>query len=201
MYTACCLIYSLFEKKKKKLHFLKPGFSPEGHKRLKLSSDSPPYSAHDKIEQKTSSNVVDYSNPFAISDFLDRLDSGKFGSVTKDIEALIARKMQLLAPYFAKYPTLVDHLMKVVLKHDEETRKLDNRQVTGLAHQNVRDLEGKHIEKYVPPAPSSIVIIDSDEEDDRDPKLFLPFNEVVLPKQPSPAVKMIVSFPLFFEIL
>lgn len=164
-----------------KLHFLKPGFSPEGHKRLKSSSDGPPYSA--------SSNVVDYSDPFAISGVLDRFDSGRFGSVTKDIEALTARKMQILGPYFAKYPTLVNQLLKVVTNQGEETHKLEIEQVTGLA-QNVVDLEGERIKKDVPAAP--VVIIDSDDEDQ---KSDFPFREVVLPApvRPSPALKMIVS--------
>ncbi|XP_061362190.1 protein CHROMATIN REMODELING 35-like isoform X2 [Gastrolobium bilobum] len=171
------------------------GFSPEDLKRQKLSSDSLPFSAHDKIEPNTPknySNVVKYSNPFAISDVLNRLDSGKFGSVTKDIEALVERKMQILGPYIAKYPTLVNQ-WKAVLNHDEEAHKLENEQVTGLAHQNVIDLVGEHFGKDAPAATFPVVIIDSDEEDDRDQKYFLPFHEVVLPKRvgQSPPVKMI----------
>ncbi|KAK7314244.1 hypothetical protein VNO77_39458 [Canavalia gladiata] len=171
------------------------GYSPDGLKRLKLSSDSLTYSAHDKIESKTPKNlnVPDYRNPFAISDVLNRVDNGKFGSVTKDIEALIVRKMQILAPYFAKYPVLVNQLLKVVTNHDEETPRLENQLHTGLTHQNVIDLEEEHIEKVVPVAPNPVVIIDSDEEDDRDYKSIVPFNEVVLPRlvTPSPVLKMI----------
>ncbi|XP_027354987.1 protein CHROMATIN REMODELING 35 [Abrus precatorius] len=172
------------------------GFSLDGLKRLKLSSDSPPYPAHDKIEPKTpqNSNVVEYSNPFVISDVLDRLESGKFGSVTKDIEALIARKMQILSPYFGKYPRLVSQLLKVVTNHDEGTPKWV--QVTGVSDeldQKVIDLEGEHIKKDVPAAPNPVVIIDSDEEDDNDKKSILSFHEVMLPTvaAPSPALKMI----------
>ncbi|TKY47886.1 SNF2 domain-containing protein CLASSY 3 [Spatholobus suberectus] len=159
--------------------------SPELHKRLKFSSDFP---AHDKT-----SNVVDYSNPFTVSAVLDRLESGKYGSVTKDIEALIAQKMQILGPYFAKYPILVNQLSKVVMDHNEETPKLENQQVTGSKHQNFIDLEGEHTEKDVPAVPNPVVIIDSDEEDDRDQKSIVPFHEVVLPRlvAPSPALKMI----------
>ncbi|KAF1899553.1 hypothetical protein Lal_00019681 [Lupinus albus] len=174
------------------------GFSSEGQKRLKFSSDSPPNSEHEKTEQKApekSSNVVDYSNPFAVSDFLNCLDSGKFGSVTKDVEFLITRKMKILGSYFVKYPTLLDHLVKVVVNHDEETHMLESQKVAGLAQQNVINLEGKHVDKQVPPAPSPVVIIDSDDEDDRDQKSFLPFHKVMLPKQPSPAVKMTESHP------
>lgn len=166
-----------------KVHFLKPGISPEakGCKRLKANS----------------SNIVEYSNPFAISDVLNRIDSGKFGSVTKDIEALISRKMQILGPYFARYPRLVNQSLKVVMNPDEETHnKFENNEDTGSS--NVIDLEEKHIEKDVPAAPPlPVVILDSDEEDDRDHKSFLPFHEVVLPRPiQSPAIKTVVSFTL-----
>ncbi|KAL2986775.1 hypothetical protein AAZX31_12G225800 [Glycine max] len=180
---------------------LPTGFSPgpDGPKRLRLSSDSLPYPACDQIEPKTpkNPNVVDYSNPFAITDILDRLENGKFGSVTKDIEALIALKMQIMGPYFAKYPILVNQLLKVVTHHDEETPKLENQQVTGLTHQSVIDLEGEYTEKDVPAVPNTVVIIDSDEEDDRDKKSVIPFHEVVLPRKvaPSPALKDVSEDP------
>ncbi|QCD85532.1 hypothetical protein DEO72_LG3g51 [Vigna unguiculata] len=166
-------------------------FSPDpgGDKRLKISSYSLPYSAHEKT-----SNVVDYNNPFAISDVLDSLESGKFGSVTKDIEDLIAQKMQILGPYFVKYPILVDQWVEAVKKHHEETPKLENQLVTVPMHQNVIDLEEKHTRKDVPAMRDQIVIIDSDDEDCGAEKSMIPFQEVVLPKlvAPSPALKITV---------
>ncbi|KAL2326434.1 hypothetical protein Fmac_025492 [Flemingia macrophylla] len=163
--------------------------SPDGHKRLKFSGDSPPFVEHDK-----NSNVIEYSNPYAISYVLDCIEGGKFGSVTKDIEALTAKKMQILGPYFAKYPVLVNQLLKVVTNHDEETPKLENQQVSDLTNQNVIYLEGEHTKKDVPAAPNPVVIIDSDEEDDGNQKSVDPFHEVVLPMPilvaPSPALKM-----------
>ncbi|MED6212202.1 hypothetical protein PIB30_080947 [Stylosanthes scabra] len=154
------------------------GYSSERHKRLKLSSDGSPYS-----------NVVDYSDPFAISSVLNQFDSGKFGSVTKDIEALREKKMQMLGPYFAKYPSLINQLLKVTTNHSEETAKLEIVQVTS-AHQHVK--KGEQIKKDVPVAPSSIVIIDSDDEDDSDKKPDPRFNQVMLPVpiRPSPALQM-----------
>ncbi|RDX93995.1 Protein CHROMATIN REMODELING 35, partial [Mucuna pruriens] len=193
------------------------GFSPDPDrdKRLKLS------------------NVVEYGNPYTITDVLDRIEHGKFGSVTKDIEALVARKMQILGPYFAKYPILVNQLWEVVSDHNEETPKFEDQQVTGLTdrnviqleggntdqqvtgltdqnvielegenivqqvtgltHQNVIDLVGENTVKVVHAAPNPVVIIDSDEEDDRDKKSIVPFHEVVLPRlvAPPPALKMI----------
>ncbi|WVZ03503.1 hypothetical protein V8G54_024309 [Vigna mungo] len=165
------------------------GFSPDPgrDKRLKISSYSLSYSAHDKT-----SNVVDYNNPFAISDVLDNLESGKFGSVTKDIEDLIAQKMKILGPYFVKYPILVDQW-----KHDEETPKLENQLVTVSTDQNVIDLEEEHTRKDVPATQDPIVIIDSDDEDDGDEKSMVPFHEVVLPTlvAPSPALKITGYLP------
>ncbi|XP_017433544.1 protein CHROMATIN REMODELING 35 isoform X1 [Vigna angularis] len=170
------------------------GFFPDPgrDKRLKISSYSLPYSAHDKT-----SNVVDYNNPFAISDVLDNLESGKFGSVTKDIEDLIAQKMKILGPYFVKYPILVDQWVKAIKKHDEETPKLENQLVTVSTDQNVIDLEEEHTRKDVPATQDPIVIIDSDDEDDGDEKSMVPFHEVVLPTlvAPSPALKITGYLP------
>ncbi|CAK8561038.1 unnamed protein product [Lathyrus sativus] len=162
--------------------------SEEGCKKRKLSSGV---------------NVVDYKNPYAISDVLSHLESGKFGSVTKDIEALINRKMQIIVgPHIAKFPKLINQFPKVVTNHDEETPILGNKKVNGMSHQNVidLDLEGGHVEKNVlepkrendvPGASFPIVIIDSDEEDDMDQKSHLPFYEVALPRPvQSPALKM-----------
>ncbi|PON77401.1 SNF2 domain-containing protein / helicase domain-containing protein [Trema orientale] len=47
-----------------------------------------------------------------------------FGSVTKDIEALLAPKMQTLYPYFVKYPTLISQSFGVGMSKDNEASKL-----------------------------------------------------------------------------
>ncbi|TKY68108.1 SNF2 domain-containing protein CLASSY isoform X1 [Spatholobus suberectus] len=102
--------------------------------------------------------------------------------------------MQILGHYFAKYPRLVNQSLKVVTNHNEETLKFEGQQVTGLTHQNVIDLEGEDTEKDLHAAPNPVVIIDSDEEDDRDKKSIVPFREeVVLPRlvAMSPELKMI----------
>ncbi|MCI14735.1 SNF2 domain-containing protein CLASSY 1-like [Trifolium medium] len=116
--------------------------------------------------------------------------------------------MQTLGPYFAKYPILINKFLKVATNHDEENHNPENKKVTGMSNQNVIDLDldegdierdvlAPKREKNVPAAPFPVVIIDSDEEDDRDQKSFLPFHEVILPKPvQSLAIKTIVSFAL-----
>ncbi|KAI5446312.1 Protein CHROMATIN REMODELING 35, variant 2 [Lathyrus oleraceus] len=165
--------------------------SEEGGKKLRLSSGS---LTHSHV------NAVDYKNLHAISDRIDCSESRKFGSVTKDIEALMTQRMQILSPYFSKYPRLANPLLKAVTNHDEETHNSESKKVTSMSHENVMGLERGHIEKDVltprkemdVPAAPTVVIIDSDEEDDRDQKYFLPFQKVVLPKPvQSPALKTI----------
>lgn len=89
------------------------------------------------------------------------------------------------------------------MKLDEEIPKLENQLVTVWTHQNVIDLEGEHTRKDLPATQNHVVIIDSDEEDDRDEKSMVPFHEVVLPKlvAPSPALKILVSFCSFLVLV
>ena len=131
-------------------------------------------------KQKASINVLHYSSPSVISPLLDHSDDKKFGSVTKEIQALLAQRMQVMSPYFAKYPSLLDRFVEVGMNKKEETRKLGSQQVTGSANQGVRDLEEEHTTNV--PAATSLpdIIVLSDEEDDRDEKPSLPFQEVVL---------------------
>ncbi|XP_020214224.1 protein CHROMATIN REMODELING 35 isoform X2 [Cajanus cajan] len=127
----------------------------------------------DRDKRQKLSHVVEYGNPRTITHVLGRIEHEKFGSVTKDIEALVTRKMQILGRYFAKYPRLVNQMLKVEMDHNEEAFKFENKKVAGLIHQNVET------EKGVDAAPYPIVIIDSDEEDDRDEKSIIPFHEVL----------------------
>ncbi|XP_028186576.1 protein CHROMATIN REMODELING 35-like [Glycine soja] len=150
----------------------------------------------DRGKRQKLSNVVEHGNPFAVTDVLDRIEHGKYGSVTKDIEALFARRMKVLGPYLAKYPKL-NQLIHAVIDRDEETLKSEDQQVTGLTHQNVIDLEtpklevqqitgltlqnvidleGENTEKDVHAAQiHGLIHIDSDEEDDRDKKSIVPY--------------------------
>jgi len=82
---------------------------------------------------------------------------------------------------------LIDRFLKVVTYQDEESH---------LSDQNVIDLDEGKIQKDVAAPCPIVIIIDSDEEDDRDQNYFLLLHEVVFPKRQSPALKMTVSFAL-----
>ncbi|KAF7849912.1 LOW QUALITY PROTEIN: hypothetical protein BT93_L0144 [Corymbia citriodora subsp. variegata] len=86
----------------------KVGYSG-GHKKIKLSDDGDnqqlPSSfrftrfTFNKSEEENGqihSNVIDYSDPFAICHMLDKVDTGKCGSVARDLEAMTLQKMQYL---------------------------------------------------------------------------------------------------------
>ncbi|XP_010932641.1 protein CHROMATIN REMODELING 35 [Elaeis guineensis] len=94
------------------------------HKRTKLDNEDNNYryksevaalcSGFEKIKEKSSSKVIDYSNPFALSNLLERLDDGIYGSVTKEYETLHSKRMQVikflstLPPSLANsYPSLL----------------------------------------------------------------------------------------------
>lgn len=106
-----------------------------------------------------------------------RIEHGKFGSVTKEIEDLVAIKMQILGPYFAKYPVLVNEFRNVVTDHDEDTTKFEDQQDTGLTYHDVIDLEVENFEKDVRAAPVPVIHIDSDGEGDEDKNAIVPFHE------------------------
>ncbi|KDP41751.1 hypothetical protein JCGZ_26769 [Jatropha curcas] len=162
-----------------------------GHKRLKLSNDGDEYSSVNlsgpkcigtaEKKGKPSPKVLDYSDPFSISSLIDRLDSGRYGSVTKDIEALISRKLQVFSPYLKKHPVL----SKVLLDGEKSSSEYSS-----TAQENVIVLEDDIVANDRPAAASAlppastrpVVILDSDEEDSADHRPTYHFQEVVLPR-------------------
>ena len=158
------------------------------HKRVKLSgnrkdSDGTTFSTsvHNDIEEKkpkTSLEVIDYRDPFAIPNMLERLDCGKYGSVTKEMEDLIAQNMQMLNPYFAKYPMLFNTFSEVENNQSKEVSK----EATRLLDNNVIDLEDDRVADNALAVSQPVVVIDSDEEDNGNRSHFVPFQEVVLPR-------------------
>ncbi|KAL9231665.1 hypothetical protein vseg_006862 [Gypsophila vaccaria] len=83
------------------------------------------------------SRVIDYSDPCAIPNLLQNLDSGKYGSVTREVQALIARRMQMVNSLILAYPDL----------------------------ENDPDLKTTEAKPAAPPK-DEVLIIDSDDDDD-----------------------------------
>lgn len=111
--------------------------------------------------QKTDSKVVNYSNPFAVPNLLEELGSGKFGSVTKEIESLISRKMQILNPYFSMYPTVLYKGLNVEKKQIKEDPIAQSNEIIDLEDKN-------RVPNHIRAKPFPVVILDSDDEDTGD---------------------------------
>ncbi|XP_042494760.1 protein CHROMATIN REMODELING 35-like [Macadamia integrifolia] len=141
-------------------------YSPESysrsHKRMKISSDrkdSGSMSWMARLRSKTkskdgsTSQIVDFSDPFALPNWLEGLDRGKYGSVTKDIEDLLARNMQVLNPLFARHPVLqrtgLDTFASLKGQPREVCESL-NQQPHHFASHNIIDLDDDRIENDVP---------------------------------------------------
>ncbi|KAL2460103.1 SNF2 domain-containing protein/helicase domain-containing protein [Abeliophyllum distichum] len=169
---------------------------PSGWKRMKVDERSgyndTAFSAgwrgeSDLESQEACSKVVDYSDPFSINNLLKELDSGQYGSVTKDIEDLLVQKKNLLDSYYAMDPILP---FKCLVVQNNEASEL-----SGATTSNVINLEDDPdgcnvvVKRFVPaaqlvPSPGPVVILDSDDEDVKDEKPLCPFQEVELKKPP-----------------
>lgn len=121
------------------------------------------------VEQKknhTCIRVLNDSDPFTINDVMNELDSGKFGSVTKEIEELIKRRRELLYSLYAVNPELPS------VCHDVEDA-VESKPME-LAAPDVIDLDDDKDgakERFVPEAQLShhaapVLIIDSDDDND-----------------------------------
>lgn len=60
----------------------------------------------DSERTRTFLHTVDHSDPFSLDNVMEELYSGKYGSVTKDIQELIRRRRQFLDSFFAVNPAL-----------------------------------------------------------------------------------------------
>lgn len=151
----------------------------KGTKKMKFDesrSQSSPTTASSWREEcehekgKVSSGVFGRSDPFAIPELLEALDSGKFGSVTREIEDLIKRRMKLVNSCFASDHSLPNKVLE--LERNFEKGELKGNQLAP----DVIDLEDEQEAKgiasaaMVPstcfgPSVGPVVIIDSDDED------------------------------------
>ncbi|EOX97926.1 PREDICTED: protein CHROMATIN REMODELING 35 isoform X2 [Theobroma cacao] len=159
----------------------------KGCKRTKISRDSkdddsvatPGKPRHETV----SPNVVDYSDPCAVSSMLETFNTGgKYGSVTKDLEALISRNMQLVSKVLALHPCLSNVLADVEKSPRKEASQLPSRQLAHLSRTNFIDLEDESAESGITSMASPVVILDSDDEDSRSRRPLHPVQEIVLRK-------------------
>lgn len=134
----------------------------------------------------TYSQVVDHSDPFSTNDLLKELDSGKFGSVTKEIEELLKRRRQLLDSFYAMNPELPSVCLDVQNKVVSKSTELATLDVIDL--DDDQDGNNAAVKRFVPEAQLShhagpVVIIDSDDDNDARSKNYRsPYLEVDLKK-------------------
>lgn len=139
--------------------------------RRKHAAPNEPYCEGINKRMKTSSKVVDYSDPFAFSNLMEVIDSSKYGSVTKDIEDLLRRNHQTLGRLYSKYPVLFTASLDRGDGVNEEDSRVENNAIV-VADSHVAN---------------AVVIIDSDDEDEGDRgHASCPFQEIVLPRPVEP---------------
>lgn len=160
---------------------------------MKISSDSKdndrvasaghPQDETEKKKPKVSLNVVDYSDPFAVTNMLQTLDvGGKYGSVTKDLEALISRNGQLVSRVLALHPCLSNVLADVEKGPRKEASAAPSRQLAHLSRNNFIDLEDDSVGSGITSLAPPVVVLDSDDEDNRNSRPLHPVQEIVLRK-------------------
>ncbi|PSS19109.1 Protein CHROMATIN REMODELING like [Actinidia chinensis var. chinensis] len=171
----------------------------KGRKRIRSPSEERLHSSvatsaytRDEPEQKkarTDLKVIDYSDPFAVPNLLEELDGGKFGSVTKEIKDLLARRRQMLDALFAMHPTLVDVEKRLM----REASKVKQPATPSGGH-DVIELDDDGDENDVPAGRLTIVqpvnlpkrpvvVIDSDDEEPGNQRSFVPpYQQIVLSK-------------------
>lgn len=147
---------------------------------MKISSGVESYSSTTpstsvKQDTRAKTDTIDYSDPFSIKGLLDDLSSGKYGSVTEEIKALIDRKVQIFGPLLSQNSSLLSMFM--------DAEKLSGQASKSEAHHSVIDLEEDCVDVGVPSKSSAVVVL-SDDEDEGDKRPSYPFREVRLMQPP-----------------
>ncbi|KAL1223360.1 Protein CHROMATIN REMODELING 35 [Cardamine amara subsp. amara] len=112
---------------------------------------------------KSSSNVIDYSDPFAVSNMISALEVGKYGSLTKEVEEIADMGLELAKQCISLRPSLAYTIFGEEKSKNMDVVKLD---VVNLDDDDDDDddEDSKKAICVVPPS-TEIVIIDSDDED------------------------------------
>ncbi|XP_024959773.1 protein CHROMATIN REMODELING 35-like [Cynara cardunculus var. scolymus] len=153
-------------------------------------SPRPLYTAY-TLDANKPMKTVDHSDPFTIRNWVEEIDSAKYGSVTKDIEDLLLLRKQMLMPCFKRFPSLRADLMDVNSVKEASTANptrdivmVDN----DMGHDTI--------------APDSVVIIGSDDDEPTYGRPFQPYRDIVLSKPEGQFLmkQFLVSSPNFFVI-
>ncbi|KAJ6927260.1 hypothetical protein NC651_011362 [Populus alba x Populus x berolinensis] len=142
---------------------------------LKRAGSNESHVKGDKRMKETKEKVTDYAKPFAIRGLLERLDSGRYGSVTDDIRSLFNRRAQLIPPFLAMHPTQSNEPRGRGMSFGEEKC-------------NVIDLDDDEIEGggdsvgNVAVGRTPVVVIDSDDDESNENRMVGNFQGIVLPK-------------------
>ncbi|KAL0733168.1 hypothetical protein Bca4012_009378 [Brassica carinata] len=137
-----------------------------GHRKRKL--DDGLSLASEAKRLRNSSKVTDFSQPFAVSNMLEALDGGKFGSVTKELEEVANLRTELVKRCIWLYPSLANTVFGGADDGGQELMSLENQ----LAVDCVIDLVGGDDDDAskkalcVVPSSTEIVILDSDDDED-----------------------------------
>lgn len=139
-------------------------------------------------ERELVSTKVNHSGQFTIPDYLQDLESGKFGSVTKEIKDLIDRSMYLLKPKFAMYPDLLHKCYKSSINEDVD-------RLVSIPGSDIIQVEDNHEGMRAAP----VVIIDSDEEEPEYQRPARLHQNIVLPMPTVgyPLLDSKVCYPFF----
>ncbi|XP_011037161.1 PREDICTED: SNF2 domain-containing protein CLASSY 3-like [Populus euphratica] len=140
---------------------------------LKRAGSNESHVKGNKRMKETKEKATDYAKPFAIRGLLERLDSGRYGSVTDDIRSLFNRRAQLMHPFLALHPS-------------NEPR--GGGMSFGEEKCNVIDLDDDEIEGggdsvgNVAVGRTPVVVIDSDDDESNENRMVGHFQGIVLPK-------------------
>ncbi|XP_056164159.1 protein CHROMATIN REMODELING 35 isoform X2 [Syzygium oleosum] len=160
-------------------------FSEDGNNQQKPSSFRSIFKESQEENGSTMSNVVDYSNPFAIYRMLDKVDCGRYGTVTRDVETIVFQKMQFFTPLIKENPNLSRALLNTNEGNPrKEASKLAGELAADSGHQDIINLDDDGVRNNAPAAAQPVVILDdSDEEDRSNWKPTYPFQQIFLATQ------------------
>lgn len=113
--------------------------------------------------------MTDYSDPFSTTNLLNHLDSGKYGSATKEIMELLRRREQLMNSIYSVNPELSLACPDLQNRVASKTTELATLDVIDI--DDDQDERGSELKRPVPAELQShnaepVVIIDSDDDND-----------------------------------